>query len=109
VRARKSRAPAYWIAIAIAVLIAVFLLRRAMEPASVRYIVPPHQRPATVYPEAPEKPPGMIGNTSHNGAAAGQDGAALSPSHPDGTSSAENLTPEERRALEALIQRKTAH
>ncbi|MGH9345551.1 MAG: hypothetical protein ACRD19_17525 [Terriglobia bacterium] len=109
-RERKSRTSAYVIAIAIAVLVAAFLIRRAVEPTSIRYIAPPHQHPVTVYPQTHAEAPGAPGSALHNGAAGGQNGIILSPAHPpDGNSGTENLTPEERQALNALIQRKTAH
>lgn len=96
-----------FIALAIAVLIAGFLIRRITQPARIHYVVPPHPRPAVV-------PPGYAPDGVGAPPAAGPDarnnaGASLRQQHagnrvaPD---SGEQLTPQDRQRLNSLIQHK---
>jgi hypothetical protein len=80
-----------------------------MEPASARYVVPPHPRPSGILSSEPDKP--NLNSVPQNGKVASEGhGADLIPSRRDDNgSNGEALSPQDRHALDELIQRRTSH
>ncbi|MGH7931766.1 MAG: hypothetical protein ACREQN_01220 [Candidatus Binataceae bacterium] len=78
-RRRQGGAMLLVVALAIAVLILGFLIRRITQPAAIRYVVPRHPRPATVVAPPRYSPDGVAPPQAAGADARSNGSAALVP------------------------------